>query len=160
MLINRKPTKCKPTIERLMAKVNQNGPVPEQRPELGPCWVWTASCKGNGRPQFNAWGRTSLAHRVAYMILKGKIPRHLELDHLCRNIKCVNPDHLEAVTRRVNLLRSPISLATVNANKTHCPAGHPYSKSNTYYTAEHKRQCRICKLATNAAYALKQKLKL
>ena len=71
------------------------------------------------------------AHRVAYELVKGKIPAGLELDHLCRNRICCNPAHLEAVTGRENSLRG-VSPWAKNACATHCPRGHPYDAENTY----------------------------
>jgi len=71
----------------------------------GDCWVWTGSKDraGYGR----TWRSTAPfpAHRVAYELLVGPIPAGLVIDHLCRNPACVNPDHLEPVTHRVNILR-------------------------------------------------------
>lgn len=70
--------------------------------ENGGCWPW------QGFTDFNSYGRFSrygLAHRFAYEFLVGPIPKGLEIDHLCRNKSCVNPDHLEAVTHRENIRR-------------------------------------------------------
>lgn len=71
--------------------------------------------------------------------LKGK-----EIDHLCRNRKCLNPDHLEVVTPRVNNMRSN-SIAAINNRKTHCLNGHEFNEQNTYYRKDSGgRCCRIC----------------
>lgn len=110
------------------------------------CWVWTGASAGNG---YGKLGRTvngktayPYAHRYAYELLVGPIPGGLVIDHLCKNRKCVNPDHLEAVTQRSNVMRSaaPTSL---NARKTHCNRGHEYSEENTYHGAD-GRACRAC----------------
>ena len=74
-----------------------------------------------------------MAHRVSYYLLVGNIPEGLELDHLCRNTSCVNPAHLEAVTRNENMLRAKLS-------RTRCPQGHLYDK----ITKEGYRGCSIC----------------
>ena len=74
------------------------------RPE-GECWVWNAYCMKNGYGLTSKNRRTVLAHRLIYEILVGPIQEGLELDHLCRVRACVNPAHLEIVTKGENLLR-------------------------------------------------------
>lgn len=73
----------------------------------------------------------------------GPIPDGLDLDHLCRNRACVNPAHLEPVTRQQNIQRSPLVGA-----KTHCAKGHAYDEANTGWTKNHngnlRRWCRAC----------------
>lgn len=75
--------------------------VPE--PNTG-CWLYT-NVFNNGYGQIQINGRDTLAHRTAYEYFKGPIPEGLELDHLCRTKACVNPDHLEPVTRSENVRR-------------------------------------------------------
>ena len=74
----------------------------EQRRE---CWVWTASIRPNGYGEFRCNGRLTRAHRFAYEQMVGPVPEGLQLDHLCRNRACVNPEHLEPVTGSVNVQR-------------------------------------------------------
>lgn len=69
------------------------------------CWTHTGYVMPNGYGQVRVAGKTMLVHRAAYEILVGPIPAGLDLDHLCRNRACYNPDHLEPVTRKENLRR-------------------------------------------------------
>jgi hypothetical protein len=110
----------------------------------GDCWLWVASKNNRGYGQFVSVGRLVLAHRFSYELAKGPIPDGLTLDHLCRTPACVNPDHLEAVTMRVNLLRSE-SQAALNARKTHCTWGHPFAGDNLI-VRHGKRFCRACNI--------------
>lgn len=73
------------------------------------CWLWTASLTGDGYGRISLGGKfgpMGLAHRVAYELLVGPIPEGLELDHLCRVRRCVNPEHLEPVTHAENVRRA------------------------------------------------------
>ena len=112
------------------------------------CWRWqgrTMPHEGYGVLSTREDGKTHthLAHRVAYETFVGPISDGLQLDHLCRVRDCVNPAHLEPVTPRENVMRSPIAQAALNAAKTHCPQGHPYDEANTYRTPR-GRVCRAC----------------
>lgn len=113
----------------------------------GDCLVWTGALVGNGYAQFSVDGRHTYVHRWAWEALNGPIPEGLELDHLCRNRACVEPNHLEPVTARENQLRSPF----FNGHKTACPKGHPYSQQNTYVNPKGSRVCRTCRKAAIAA---------
>lgn len=108
----------------------------------GGCWTWAASVKPAGYGQFRHRRATCYAHRVSYEHFVGPIPDGLEIDHLCRNRLCVNPLHLEPVTRRENTLRAP-TVSALNATKTHCPHGHPYDEANTCHSGG-GRYCRAC----------------
>ena len=111
------------------------------------CWEWTASRNraGLGYGQF-WWGkRLVVAHRLAYEALVQPIPGGLESDHLCRNRACINPLHIEPVTRSINVLRgnAPAILRARHARVTHCPQGHPYDGSNLRWSRG-KRYCNSC----------------
>lgn len=114
---------------------------------FGDCWNWTASATREGYGTFSVNGKNQGAHRYAWSTLVGNIPPLLHLDHLCRNTLCVNPDHLEPVTTRVNTLRG-VGLSALNARKTHCKEGHPFTPENTgVYKRSNGttyRGCRTC----------------
>lgn len=107
---------------------------------VGDCWIWTKSKTRNGYGLGRFEGKGTTAHRVVYTLIKGTIPDDLDLDHLCRNRLCVNPDHLELVTRRENLFRG--------LQARGCKNGHPYSEE-TFSIVRRKsgmieHRCKIC----------------
>ena len=124
-------------------------------PETG-CWEWTACRNRDGYGRFKLDGRKRYAHRVAYELIKGKIPEGLQIDHLCRVRACVNPDHLEPVTCRENLHRGE-TFNAANAAKTHCPQGHPLSGDNLYVRPDGRRGCKTCQAEHGRRYWAKKK---
>lgn len=120
--------------------------------ESNGCWRWLRSLTPDG---YGRLGR-GLAHRVVYELLVGKVTSGLELDHLCRNRACVNPQHLEPVTRRENILRG-VSPTALNKRKQICKNGHPLDETNTYIRPNGDRGCRKCNTAAVAAYKGRQK---
>ncbi len=120
-----------------------------------PCWIYRKRPTDNGYAQMRMPdGRQPTAHRAFYEHHVGPIPAGLTLDHLCRNRRCVNPQHLEPVTRGANVLRGD-TLPARNATKTHCPRGHEYDAANTHINRQGGRVCRTCnrnrQRVTNAA---------
>lgn len=111
---------------------------------------------GGGYSQIYVKGKHVLAHRHLWVLVKGPIPPELEIDHLCRNRACSNPDHLRVVTHLVNMRESAVVLVwKAKAMKTHCPRGHAYDEANTYANTRNgrvHRQCRQCRHEYQVAY--------
>ena len=110
------------------------------------CWLWTRAVTGKPPKDYGQlWFKKqrSLAHRFAYETLVGPIPEGLTIDHLCRRARCVNPDHLEPVTNRENILRG-VGLAAQRARQTHCVHGHAFDAANTGIRPDGRRDCRAC----------------
>ncbi len=105
------------------------------------CWVWKGARSGD-YGMFHLNGAMTPAHRASHRLFKGKVPEKHVVDHLCNNKACVNPEHLEAVTQRVNAMRA--GGGRHNREKTHCPSGHPYSGANLYIDTKGARRCRAC----------------
>lgn len=120
------------------------------------CWEWLGSRTSNGYGRHQMRGKHWMAHRAAYVLLVGPIADGMQLDHLCRNRGCVNPEHLEQVTARENTLRSSSFIAD-NARKTHCHKGHEFTPENTYAMKGGGRSCRECANASQRRYRAKQR---
>lgn len=134
----------RPVADRLLAKisVDSNG-----------CWIWTGAInRDSGYATFTAGPSTTVnGHRVSYETFVGPIADGLVIDHLCRVRACINPEHLEAVTQQENVLRSPVSMASRWAGRTHCTRGHEYTSENTRLVPRRDnpdkfyRQCQKCR---------------
>lgn len=129
------------------------------------CWLWTAallkaSASGSGGYGLFDDEKTMLAHIWVYRATIGPVPVGKQLDHLCRNRACVNPLHLEPVTCRQNILRGE-GLAAVNAKKTHCIHGHPFSGENLGKQSQNGkykgRKCKMCAMLQQRVRRSKQK---
>jgi hypothetical protein len=123
------------------------------------CWNWTGAIAGAGygRVYFRKPRPPVYAHRFAYEQLVGSIPAGLEIDHLCRNRICVNPEHMEPTTHRTNVLRGTSPWAE-NAQKTECLRGHPLSGSNLYlHPSNGSRACRTCHKELQRDYLARKK---
>src|SRR5215472_3057577 len=111
------------------------------------CWIWMGFVNENGygkvvRPSIRK--SPIAAHRYAFEKVKGEIPSGLDLDHLCRVRCCVNPDHLEPVTRYVNNHRGLGPWGGKRRHPTRCPRGHIYNNVNAVITKKGCWSCRIC----------------
>ena len=108
------------------------------------CWIWRGSVAGR-YGLFFLNGRQMMAHRASYLLFIGPIPEGLQLGHICRKKRCVNPHHLKLETTRDSLLRGK-TIAARNASKTHCLRGHAFTEENTYRNGQGGRMCRTCAL--------------
>lgn len=93
-------------VARFEAKTIKDGPLSDDRPDLGPCWIWVGKVNQFGYGRFNVDHLEVQAHRWSYEHHVGPIPNGLEVDHLCFVRNCVNPKHLEAVTGLENQRRA------------------------------------------------------
>lgn len=112
------------------------------------CWLWLGRTRfGYGefdRKDADGIWRPKRAHIVSYEACIGKVPHGKELDHLCRNPRCVNPSHLEPVTHAENILRGESPYAK-RKRQTHCLSGHEFTTSNTLRKKNGTRACRECR---------------
>jgi hypothetical protein len=92
------------------------------------CHIWRNYLDKDGYGTFYFKRKPRRAHRVAYYIFKGDIPKNMYVDHICNNRACVNISHLRVVTPKQNSLENSRSVAAINALKRHCPQGHEYDR--------------------------------
>jgi hypothetical protein len=149
-----------PWQDRFWIKVDKNGPVPEHRPDLGPCWIWTAYIDPNGYGRFQLDG-AQYSHVVAYESEVKKIDPGSEIDHLCRTRACCRPSHLEDVPHQINALRGngwagrawrgeitdAMRVSRASQQGRHaatCKRGHPRTPKHVYVTPAGQWMCRTC----------------
>lgn len=106
------------------------------------CFEWQgATVDGYGVIQTG--GKLYYLHKLSWQIHRGEVAPGIELDHLCRNRACWNPEHLEPVSKRENILRGE-GITAQNARKDHCARGHPFTPENTRMTRGGGRRCVAC----------------
>lgn len=113
------------------------------------CWIWIGAVGRAGYGKFSPFGRVGgnhYAHRLSYQWLVGPIPAGLVIDHLCRQHACVNPQHLEAVTPRENVMRGE-NVKVILSRSGYCLRGHEANDDNVYRVKESGRiaYCRPCR---------------
>jgi hypothetical protein len=106
------------------------------------CWNWIGA-KSNGYGRFREKNKSLAAHRFSLKLHGIKLIKGLHVDHLCRNPACVNPEHLEQVTCRINILRG-VGIAAFNKRKTHCKHGHEFTNDNILIRDKKYRICKTC----------------
>lgn len=109
------------------------------------CWLWHGAYEEGRYGRFWDGARFALAHRWAYEFLRGPIPAGYVIDHLCRVTRCVNPDHLEPVTPRENIMRSPTAPTAVRARQDRCIHGHPFNRVVLRRDGIVERVCTECR---------------
>jgi hypothetical protein len=135
-----KGPKPRPILERFLEKFKVNL-------KTG-CWEWTSTCAGAGygilfSHHVKGKVRFVYAHRFSYQQFVGPIPEGQEIDHICKNKKCVFYKHLRTVTHRENML-SGDTVAGHFAKRTHCIRGHEFTKENTHIHSKGYRVCKAC----------------
>lgn len=119
------------TEDALFARIEQPGNDPVES-----CWLWTGVLSPDGYSLLTGAGR---AHRALYEFFVVEIPDGLELDHLCRVRRCVNPWHMDPVTHQVNIQRSWAARGGMCAKGLHSMEGAYYPPGGG------KRRCRECR---------------
>lgn len=108
------------------------------------CELWTGRAMPNGYPMFG----DQAAHRVAYERVHGAIELEHVIDHLCRRPRCVNAEHLEAVTKSENERRKAMSY---RLRRRTCKRGHVLSEATRIVTPEMGILCRTCAVEARTA---------
>lgn len=109
------------------------------------CWNVSGSIASNGYPRMSRDGKDVNTHRVMFENWYGDVPEGAQLDHVCRNHRCCNPEHLEPVTQAENIARG-MSPGAVAVRSNRCRRGHAFTPENTYTKpSTGHRMCRTCR---------------
>lgn len=158
---------CKNTMQRgrycgtHYTRLRKHGDVNYERPKVAPldrfhghyrvdestgCWVWKSALDSAGYGLFQIGQKTYRAHRWGYQQMVGPVAADLHMDHLCRNPPCVNPEHLEPVTPRVNTIVRGMGANAIRHREAKCIAGHDVTGDNLYVPPSNPtwRQCKEC----------------
>lgn len=112
------------------------------------CWNWRGYVDKGGYGRISLYGKQESAHRVFYALKIGPIPRGKakdipQIDHLCKNRRCCNPEHLELVSFKENILRGD-SPSALHAKQVLCKRGHTLPTYPNYYRKNSGRSERVC----------------
>ena len=123
------------------------------------CWEWPTHRNGYG--SFRIGAKNYLAHRIAYELTYGKIPKGKLICHHCDNCRCVRPDHLFLGTQKDNIAdaMSKGRMSNQYVGRTHCSQGHEYSVDGFYWRTPTSRACRICLNRRRQAWRLRERAK-
>lgn len=121
---------------RFWEKVDKNGPLPKELPEIGPCWLWTGKARHYfGYGDVTLRGYKSRSHRISWILENGPIPEKMSVLHKCDNTSCCNPAHLFLGDQKDN------ALDMWKKNRGSCGFGENHAKAKL--TIEAVKEVRI-----------------
>ena len=156
------------TADRFWANVDKDGPVPEHRSELGPCWIWRGRIGSDGYGDFFQGSkidnsrRSVGAHRYSWVLHFAQIPDGLWVLHRCDNRSCIRPSHLFLGTAANNTADMMAKGRGGGGGKpllTACQNGHPRTSANTLIDGNGHRNCLVCRAAKVARNTVAQRLR-
>jgi HNH endonuclease len=109
------------------------------------CWIWTGDLDSSGYGTIWDIRIAIRAYRAIWTHVFGNVPEGKELHHRCGVKKCVNPFHLEPLTRREHSIKTPQSCCSKHRAKTHCHKGHALSGNNLHIEPGGGRRCITCR---------------
>jgi len=123
------------------------------------CWEWTGHMTKSGYGTFCEDAYPIRAHRYSFKAHNGPLLSGMQIDHLCRNRACVNPEHLEQVTAMENVRRAIKAVRSIPYDKPidRCPSGHVYADYGGPYTWRGCTYCRECRRILGRERYLKNK---
>lgn len=117
------------------------------------CWIWQAAKTPDGYGRFQVKNKACKAPRIAYILIYGKIPHDMTIDHICYQPSCVNPSHLDICSIGENVRRA----CRHRQKPTHCKRGHPFESWNLMPRKDGRRRCRLCsRIAENQRNHIKR----